>query len=46
MKQPSERRGIFIFDEDEAARAPRRQIEVLKLLKDIEQAGQALDDKA
>lgn len=36
-----QRRGIFIFDEPESALSPRRQIEFLKLLKDIERAGQA-----
>jgi predicted ATPase len=36
-----QRRGIFIFDEPEAALSPHRQLQFLKLLKDIEQAGQA-----
>ena len=36
-----QRRGVFIFDEPEAALSPHRQIEFLKLLKDIQRAGQA-----
>lgn len=36
-----QRRGIFIFDEPEAALSPRRQIEFLKLLQEIEKARQA-----
>ncbi|MGV3548780.1 AAA family ATPase [Rhizobium sp.] len=36
-----QRRGVFIFDEPESALSPQRQIEFVKLLNDIERAGQA-----
>jgi predicted ATPase len=41
FRERCQRRGMFIFDEPESALSPHRQIEFLKLLRDIDEAGQA-----